>query len=165
MDELVQWLGEQLDEDERITREADPGPWGVGSTTEPDWGPAPEGEPGDVVFIDGEAWPKSATVRGTHVYTPGRMIADMSRGYPLSRHESNADHIAAHDPARVLREIDAKRRILRALESAEVSLRNTEPGNELRELMTGSVNSLRAAVRMLASVYADRPGYREEWRP
>lgn len=76
-----------------------------------------------------------------------------------------AAQVLAHDPIGTLREIDAKRRILRALESAEVSLRNTEPGKEPHELMTGSANSLRAAVRMLAAVYVDRPGYREDWRP
>ncbi|WP_171110615.1 MULTISPECIES: DUF6221 family protein [unclassified Streptomyces] len=74
-------------------------------------------------------------------------------------------HIETHEPARVLREIEAKRQILRGLESAEVALRNTEPGREPHELMTGATNSQRAIVRTLAAVYADRPGYREEWRP
>ncbi|MFJ9037970.1 DUF6221 family protein [Streptomyces sp. NPDC102406] len=78
---------------------------------------------------------------------------------------ADASFIAAHGPARVLREIDAKRQILRALQNAEVALRNTEPGKESHELMRGSTNSLRATVRMLATAYADRPGYREEWRP
>jgi hypothetical protein len=74
-------------------------------------------------------------------------------------------HIARHDPTRVLREIEAKRQVVRALESAEVALRNTEPGREPHELVTGAANSLRAAVRMLAAVHADHPGYRPEWRP
>jgi hypothetical protein len=87
---------------------------------------------------------------GTVAYTP--------------RVETRA-HIARHDPARVLREIDAKRQILRAVEDAEVALRNTELGAELHELMSGSANSLRAVMQMLALPYADRPGYRQEWRP
>jgi hypothetical protein len=76
-----------------------------------------------------------------------------------------ADHAARHDPARVLAEVDGKRQILRALESAEVALRNTEPGKEPCELMTGATNSLRAVARMLAAAYADHPDYRDEWRP
>ncbi|HWU23250.1 MAG TPA: DUF6221 family protein [Nocardioides sp.] len=68
-------------------------------------------------------------------------------------------------PARVIAEVEAKRRVVQALGSAEVSLRNTEPGREPHELMTGAANSLRAAVRMLAAVYVDHPDYRAEWRP
>ena len=129
-DDPVRWLGEQLDEDERIARSAE----------------------GDSVF-DGTG---IVTERNRAQGFPDRTAVLIS---PV------ATHIARHDPARVLREIDAKRQILRALESAEVSLRNTVPGREPHELMTGSTNSLRAIVRMLATVYADRPGFRAEWRP
>ena len=98
-----------------------------------------------------------------HAYLQGDM--DSVRATMSMFHEAPGAVCDCNVPARVLREIDAKRRILRALESAEVALRNTEPGMEPHELMTGSVNSLRAAVRLLALPYSDRPGYREEWRP
>lgn len=135
MDDLAVWLRAQFDEDERIAREAGGLVW---SRSEDPWDTA-------VAIRDSEG---------------ERVVCD--EGWPS---EGQEIHIAEHDPARVLREIDAKRRVLRALESAEVALRNTEPGKEPHKLMTGATNSLRAVVRMLASVYAGRPGYREEWRP
>ena len=125
MDDLVRWLGAQLDEDERIARAASGRNW-----------------------LPADGW----------LINEDMHLCEVDDAPTL-------EHIAVHDPARVLREIDAKRRIVQALESAEVAVRNTEPGKEPHELMTGAVNSLRAAVRMLAAVYADRPGFREEWRP
>lgn len=134
MDDLVQWLRVQLDEDERIAREAGGLAWSR---------PEDPGDPAAIRDSKGE-----------------RVVCD--EGWPS---EGQEVHIAEWDPARVLREVDAKRRILRALENAEVSLRNTVPRREPHELMTGATNSLRAIVRTLAAVYADRPGYREDWRP
>lgn len=61
-----------------------------------------------------------------------------------------AAHIARHDPARVLAECEAKRaqidHLVRSMES------DYAPWNEQQ-------------LRIMAVVYADRPGYREEWRP
>lgn len=101
MEELVRWLGEQLDADERIARAADTekatGWW---------W------------------WPDS---------------------------ESAAErHIAEHNPDRVLREIDAKRKIV-------------ERYAWLRE--HGDTGGTAWVLPLLALPYADRPGYREEWHP
>ncbi|MEU2724099.1 DUF6221 family protein [Streptomyces smyrnaeus] len=62
-------------------------------------------------------------------------------------------HIARHDPARVLDEVDAKRRILRwhlDEECCSVCLDDVE-GCPL--------------FRALALPYASHPDYREEWRP
>jgi hypothetical protein len=77
---------------------ATPGPWVVGRTTEPDWGPLAESGTGKY-FAEGEWWPKSRTVEGTHVAAKGdapRMVADMtSRGYPNSRFAADAQFIAA----------------------------------------------------------------------
>ena len=51
------------------------------------------------------------------------------------------DHIARHDPSRVLRECAAKRAIIEAAEHGYLSY-----------------------VAPLAAVYSDHPDYREEWR-
>ncbi|MYR45061.1 DUF6221 family protein [Streptomyces sp. SID5910] len=64
-----------------------------------------------------------------------------------------AEHIVAHDPARVLREIDAKRRTLVRCEEAMLS---TTPM---------LVHFAKQTVWEMAQPYADRPGYRESWRP
>ena len=148
--EIVEFLAACLDEDERIARAA-------GGRSEQVWeadlsGKDPLGMP---------SWPVAV-----RYVTDGRLRGAVANLPVMNeRSEDRMVHIAVHDPARVLREIDAKRRIVQALESAEVAVRNTEPGKEPHELMTGAVNSLRAAVRMLAAVYADRPGFREEWLP
>lgn len=73
--------------------------------------------------------------------------ADVRHGraeYPIVGFTPASAHIARHDPARVLREVDAKRRILAEFRAFEMS---------------------EGTVRALASVYADHPDYRKEWRP
>ncbi|CBG71888.1 hypothetical protein SCAB_48371 [Streptomyces scabiei 87.22] len=121
MDDMVQWLGQQLDEDERIARVATPGPWeqsGIGEY----------------------GWAVSFSRPGA-----GVEVEDSDQG------RADADFIAAHDPARVLCEIDAKRRIIAAYENYD---------REAPELDVPE-----SVLRLLALPYADRPGYREEWRP
>jgi hypothetical protein len=81
--------------------------------------------------------------------------------------DETAEHIARWDPARVLAEVDAKRRILDEVVEDATGLdmsvdldRRTRPRDEVTEPYLGDV-----LVRLLALPYADRPGYREEWRP
>lgn len=105
----------------------------------------------------------------------------------------NGDHIARHDPARVLVEVDAKRRILdehlpewrtvewphdqngrgeaqacRRCQTVEHTTWNP-PIGEAGVLPEGFVTPYVLApcltLRLLALPYAGRPGYREEWRP
>ncbi|MEU5772759.1 DUF6221 family protein [Streptomyces venezuelae] len=136
-DDLVQWLGEQFDEDERIAKEA-----GARSLTWKLVTPLDDAELGDA-----------------HWLQPPEL-----------------KHAERHDPARVLREIDAKRRVLARHCAAPVP-----PGNEWAEAYPycaahaykepgGTVVypiELKNCpeLRDLATPYADRPGYREEWRP
>ncbi|WP_413102240.1 DUF6221 family protein [Streptomyces sp. Inha503] len=139
MDELVRWLGEQLDEDAAIAAEATQAATGRWTARETDWG-------GGMVVED----------------DCGALILPTTH----TRGATQYPHIARHDPARVLREIDAKRQLLALYLEHERMDRETfeAEGERARSLV-----SLRAAyfdaVRHLAAVYADRPGYREEWRP
>jgi Family of unknown function (DUF6221) len=71
-----------------------------------------------------------------------------------------AEHIVEHDPARVLREIDAKRRLL-AIHRPYVP----EPDQSCLGCAGGIMFTSCPVVRLLALPYADRPGYCEEWRP
>lgn len=68
--------------------------------------------------------------------------------------EDKAKHIALWDPARVLAEVEAKRAIVAA---AALTI----------EIYSGGTvcDLAREALRQLGSVYAGRPGYRDEWRP
>jgi hypothetical protein len=63
----------------------------------------------------------------------------------------DARHFARWDPARVLREVDAKRRILALQDPAEC-----EPGPYYWL-------AANAALRALAAVYADHPDYDPKW--
>ncbi|MBW5420296.1 hypothetical protein GKQ77_01755 [Streptomyces sp. BG9H] len=128
MDDLVQWCGEQLDEDERIARAATPGPWRVRD----------EGVVGD----GGKHWPVAYT----------------------DSHRAREDclHVAAHNPARVLREIGAKRQVL-AMAQARIE-EATSPDFMVNGPAKVALVVMEPVLKSLASAYADRPGYREEWR-
>jgi len=70
-----------------------------------------------------------------------------------------AAHIARHDPARVLREVAAKRAIL-----AEHQEAASGGYCELCYYGYGGGSWPCPTVRALASVYSDHPDYREEWK-
>ncbi|WP_049566833.1 DUF6221 family protein [Streptomyces sp. SBT349] len=91
------------------------------------------------------------------------LVALGSQDYIEPEH---ARHITRHDPARVLAEVDAKRRIAKLYEDHERLDRETfeAEGQHAR-----SLSSLRAAYwdacRHLALPYASHPDYRQEWKP
>jgi hypothetical protein len=129
--DLVQWLRAQLDEDERIARAATLGPWVQSGIGDYGW-TVDFGRPGS-----------------------GVETADTDQGL------ADADFIAAHNPARVLREIDAKRATISDYEKA-VRKRDTLPPAALayRHWDNRSYGLL-LALRHAAAVYAGRPGYAE----
>jgi hypothetical protein len=65
-----------------------------------------------------------------------------------------ADHIARFDPARIFREVEAKRALLDRYEDPQMT-----------GLTAGFLDGLRHALALLATTYADHPDYRESWRP
>jgi hypothetical protein len=65
-------------------------------------------------------------------------------------------HIVRHDPARVLRDIEAKRDLLRVAERA----------HDYHETFTsGFASALEGVLRLFAVAYAEHPDYRTERRP
>ncbi|WP_328436853.1 DUF6221 family protein [Streptomyces sp. NBC_00444] len=135
MDDLVQWLRAQLDKDREIAIAAKRQ---IGD----DWdiGDEPYGfilSDGDTVAYYEEAGGHSAMCRAAAV------------------------HAAEHDPARVLREIDTKRRMIDTFtsryEASNASSTSTATGAHWVMLAD--------TLRLLALPYAGRPGYRAEWRP
>jgi hypothetical protein len=68
-------------------------------------------------------------------------------------------HMAEHDPARVLREIDAKRK---AVDHYSQVFQHAVDGADSYVKIAAALSR---QLRIMASVYADRPGYREAWRP
>ena len=163
MDDLVRWLGEQLEEDERIARSAGGMAW--------------------LEWADG-GWVETAHVSKTEWKGPG----DDGRHVASVRVAEDRAHIVRHDPARVLREIDAKRQLLGASNadcpppcrqdhtfSGSCMLRWMGPVNEADGgpwVRAEDGHQVPAppvvtewVLRLLALPYADRPGYRDEWRP
>lgn len=73
-----------------------------------------------------------------------------------------AAHVYRWSPARVLAEVAAKRRIVELAELAQGAAAVSTPLLKGRE--QGYRQALTEAVRELAQPYAERPGWREEWR-
>lgn len=125
--------------------------------------PDPDGRLGGYV-APGGAYPSPATAIAND--WSGRQIG---AGYV-----SVAEHIARHDPARVLAECEAKQRIVALHRQAEgPNYRGTEccarctadgeyPADDD---YTDEQNWPCPTLRALAAVYADHEDYREEWRP
>ncbi|WP_432185403.1 DUF6221 family protein [Streptomyces tendae] len=133
MDDLVQFLRDRLDEDESIAREAahyEAGHW----TTK-------DGYP---VSVADELPEAADTFERVVVFDEG------------SPSEEQAAHIARHDPARVLTEVESKRQIVNWVDRSRAFFRETN----------GTLTP--AAYQVLgplAAVYADHPDYNEAWRP
>lgn len=144
MDDLVTWLRAQLDEDERLARAA-------AAEGGPDWKP-------DSTFIKELVDP-----------LPSQRRMDPSRLFLMT--PEDAEHVARHDPARVLREVESKRRLIEQIGYYESKI-DGEWGccHDAAAILAGRCPDIEvgeiAALRLLAAVYADRPGYRaEEWKP
>ncbi|UJV42054.1 DUF6221 family protein [Streptomyces sp. AMCC400023] len=146
MVDLVQWLAAQLDEDEQKARDATPGPW---------WH-----NPGKQ-WLGPEAFEKYDLRQGEEFVGyggPHPFTGAVASTGPASNMQGMKDaaFIAAWDPARVLREIDAKRDLLRFAEGIH---------DHHETFTTGVAARLEQTLRLFALAYADRPGYREEWAP
>lgn len=148
MGELAEWLGQQLDEDERAARRMEehfPSPWELSD----------RGWMAHAV-ADGPAFREVVRLEQWH-----GMPEDVGLGQLI-------EHVARHDPARVLREVDAKRQILGLHTPFRV---DGDPGpgcntcswrDDMEDLQVIWPCS---TLRLLALPYAGRPGYRDEWRP
>ncbi|MFE2563040.1 DUF6221 family protein [Streptomyces mirabilis] len=153
MDDLMQWLDEQFDEDERIVREAL-------RYTDPDWR---LNDDGDVVLCP---------VMDSSDEGERRMLPVTSDVWRRSMIDGPGlvPHVAEHDPARVLREIDAKRQLVRELLEYEAQFDSDRGCGHDADYFASGLHSGHMpkdilGLRLLASGYSHRPGFREEWRP
>lgn len=94
---------------------------------------------------------------------------------------ADADHIARHDPARVLADVDAKRRMVDAYLPPGtdphpgqpcINYEGQDPAAHTKlqacsRHLTASERLLHGdyVLRLLAVPYADHPDHREQWRP
>jgi hypothetical protein len=103
----------------------------------------------------GAAWTADEAMEGVSSDKGADVVAEPNSPFAF---------IAAHDPARVLREIEAKRRVLRQHADVRAQVRNPVSA-ENRRAARVEQGALEDVMRLLAMPYADRPGYRQEWAP
>ena len=126
---LVEFLRARLDEDERTIKEVEGVDWYVV-------------QPPHVLQPATENWHL--------VFDADRKVANVGFANGGVMRPAEAAHIVRHSPASVLRDIEAKRRIIAEFE------RESEGGQ--------GRDGLWLALHILAAVYAGHPDYREEWR-
>lgn len=153
MDDLVHWSRAQFDEDERIARAAR-----------------------DAEFCKDGRWilkgPFEDELGGVHSEA-GEALLGEEESVPFAM----AEHIVRHDPARVLRDIDAKRQMLddyevtaRIRDEAATRIKAAGDHPNPKDLETWDRAQREAAilegpVKLAATPLSDRPGYLESWRP
>ena len=135
---LVEFLRERLAEDEQTARATDGASWRTTS---------------DQDDFSGDALIGYTTLRDDE----GSPIADDRDGRMSA---DDLTHIARHDPARVLRDVEAKREIVMQYERAHDN-RRAHP-DDLAS--AGALLALHGVVHLLALPYADHPEFQEEWR-
>lgn len=130
MIDLVEFITARLDRDEAAALAASPNTW----TVEP-W----KNEHGVEFLIVPDGSTSTAAV--------------------VPRGPANAVHIARHDPARVLREVEAKRALLKLHGPVIDGTQSSWTWFE------GSESASDKVCRLLALPYADHPDYQTEWAP
>lgn len=150
MNGLVAFLRACLDEDEQTARAATPGPWVSGSGND---------HLVETVVYGQAVWPSGNLTHACDTEYSGRRIP-------------NAAHIARHDPARVVADVDAKRRVIDL--HSPVTLRG---GAGAKYFDTTTVcRSCEPpqfpehafpcpTLRLLALPYREHPDYQPEWAP
>jgi hypothetical protein len=134
MTDLVAWLRAQLDDDERVARAATPGPWETYVAAH------------DVVVQNARR---------------DRLIYETSLDDQREQQQAaDGVFVAANSPDRILAEVAAKRAILAEYDAARVNLDRHPTDLAGKGWLLATVR----ARRLLAAPYADRPGYRQEWR-
>ena len=170
MTDIVQFLTDRYAEEQQLAEAATPGVWVVGGESLAPYLPrdfvhAPHYKPegfsqgqnvGDASVADGGMGPWAVSVRGS--------------GFPFA----NAQHIAAHDPARVLADIAAKR-LLFALHEPQADVRIRD-GKYVQDPPKCTICFMPyprrgtselwpcPTVRLLAAPFASHPDFKPGWR-
>jgi hypothetical protein len=155
VDDLVVFLRARLDEETAAARAA--ADFG-GGIIGPGWRVS-----GTHTDEGGTYWSITATaVASGHEQVVEVVGSGMSGGGAHT--EQVARHAARHDPARVLREVEAKRRLVERYERA-VKVGGSSASGYVRGQDSGYIEACLDAIGEAVAIYADHPDYREEWRP
>jgi len=134
-DSLTEFLSARIDEDARIAQ-------GIPDHSEP-WDGRWMAD-GDRALRTYNGWVLATS--GASEFTPGLTA-----------------HIARHDPARVLREVAAKRRLIERYERAVAVPESVS--SFVRGQDSGYREACLDAIQDATTVYSDHPDYRQEWAP
>ncbi|NKS17328.1 hypothetical protein GS490_13460 [Rhodococcus hoagii] len=143
MSDIVEFLRARLDEDEQIAKRA-AGSGGIDGR----WAYDGDSAHGEVYRPDAS---RTYTRIDGSTGVEHSYVTQDSEGIMSSVEGDDGTHIARHDPARVLREVEAKRRIITLAEQVARS------GAEFAE------QDFDTLTRSLAVVYSDHPDYQQEW--
>lgn len=146
-DDLVAFLRARLDEDEQAALKATDGVADHLLPEDRSWA-----DPTGALTRQAADWVSAKWLFSS------RVVAKIEGWNEISISEGDtkiAEHIARHDPARVLREVEAKRRIIAELWDLDEGFAtdHTAP------------RTAKAVLRLMALPYADHPDYHEDWRP
>ena len=154
-DKFIDFLRARLDDDEWIARAATPG--------HDSWHSTRMGSVTSSAVYDDQWRLVSAPLY--HTYQPSG--GAVTNGPAYLRDDVLSEHIARHDPARALREVEAKRRILEehtpALTNSSCRICTTREEGVDRQSRRYRFPC--PTIRLLALPYSDHPDYRDEWRP
>lgn len=182
-DELIPWLHHVLNAVEQTARDAGGAVWATGRESGYTYGRHGNQPDGAIVVDSDGTWPQPYTAEDTHVYAAGGGMVVV--GSPVTTPAQHR-HIAFHNPAHALAQVDSTRRILdlhaliwrnigwletdadgthdEAYEELEVCghcvPKHSHFGSRA-EVPTGPCQT----IRLLGMACAHLPGYREEWRP
>lgn len=146
MTSIVEFLRARLDEDEAVAR---------GAIVPAHVGYKPHPELSEWVYQGDEVEYAQTPEMLGHKYPENYYVTMDSEGLTPAVGDEVGPHIARHDPARVLREVEAKRALLDEC----VDVINLPGGWEYDD----TPNLAWFALRGLAAAYSDHPDYREEW--
>ncbi len=152
---LIEFLRARIDEYEAAARKAMPYGHGAWTYVDGDRGPQVDLNPGEGEAL--ETWTREGSSSVWTCDDPDDGCQDVAASWA-----AEGEHIARWDPARVLAEIAAKRRIIDEYEQRE---REATSGIEQAKVFGYHATGLLIAIRLLALPDAEHPDYREEWRP
>jgi hypothetical protein len=140
---LAGFLAARLDEEEEAAKAATPGPWRTHDTWLPAGGHTATVLSGDGSNTDLRAWLPT--------------FKDVDQPWDSERNAwADAAHIALHDPARTLREVEAGRKLLARWHEAD-SRRSVSAEDEARAWLLDGLLADRAAV------WPDHPEFGKGW--
>ena len=139
MADLTDFLRARLDEDEQVARSSG------------------DGRVAWLTYLDDEGHMHYTTVASGTDMATGSDDTWVANGKELP---APARVLLVYDPARELRKVEARQRILATFVALD-----THPNRLTYGQLQQQWVALRAVIAGLALPYADHPDYREEWRP